>query len=586
MRDSPKIKNEYKHTNYEQLRLMLKKKSFKLQQLLFFIMLSFYLSCSIAKSEDRIRNIIIKRNEVFEPIDKDWFFGSSFLNSLHAVTKEYIIEDELLFSTGDIIEEETFQETERNLHLTGLFTTERIELEEVSKGLFDVYVETKDRWSLYPGILIGANGGEYVLGARLKEYNLLGHGIVLNIDGAYIYRSDTAGYHWNVELEKKRLFRTELCLSTKFNKKYLYNNQEIAIEKPFRTLNTKSSYGFSASNWQGNSYFSNKYKNILFDEVRLKQAGILEVFDTLSFVKLDEQKANLWYARSWLSDDRVYISALLEWQQAKHTNKIFQKAYDNQSKLLIGFSSIAHTFYAIKNVNSYSYENLAVGGWGHVILGAIFPSNKDGEKNMFYVGAQAEKSYYSHRTYLFAQLSASSSFGSNFAKYTYQEFLGLAYFRLTDELTIAARIKEQTVWNYPRMRQLILDDMHGVRGYTLQSIAGDNRFIANLELRYFPEFRISVMQFSGVAFFDIGSVWNQKVENAFLNARFYSSIGLGIRGHFTKSDNPDHTFRIDIPYNFYTKNVGISLGYYQYFSAVKNHIFRLPTIYGDEFNNE
>jgi hypothetical protein len=57
---------------------------------------------------------------------------------------------------------------------------------------------------------------------------------------------------------------------------------------------------------------------------------------------------------------------------------------------------------------------------------------------------------------------------ADFAKYTYQEFLGLTFIRLTDKLVFAFRIWEQASWNYPRMRQLILDDIRGIRGYNMQ----------------------------------------------------------------------------------------------------------------------
>lgn len=133
---------------------------------------------------------------------------------------------------------------------------------------------------------------------------------------------------------------------------------------------------------------------------------------------------------------------------------------------------------------------------------------------------------------------------------------------------------------------MILDDIRGVRGYEMQGLAGDNRFISNIELRYFSDVKISVMQFSGCIFYDIGSVWNQRVYDAFLKARFYSSVGLGIRSHFTKSDNPDHILRIDIPYNLYTKKVGLSLGVRQYFEATNSHKFHLPAIYSDGFDGQ
>ncbi len=552
---------------------------------------------------DIINNVFIERHKVFEKNDNDYFFASPFLNSLHAVTKEYIIKDELLFHSGDELLEDIFFETERNLRKLDLFSKVDIEIEEIDEGLYNVYVITKDRWSLYPGIIIGASGGEYYLGGRLKDYNLFGHGIMFNIDATYIFSNDTTGYEGRIELEKKRIFRSELNFFGTIYKTYLTEGQEIKLEKPFRTLNTNNSYGLYVSNTFGKDYFKNRTSLLVNGAVidSVNNPELIHFLDTLNFVKSKEQKIQLWYAASWDSEqfnnrtgnNKVYLSALLELQQASRIANVFERAYDNQSKFLLGFSSIAQSFYSIRNVNVPTDETLATGGWGNIVLGAIFPTYKigsltdsenKGEKGMFYVGAQLEKSYYSPTLYLFGQVSASSSFFSDFAKYTYQEFLGLAYYRISNKLTFAVRILEQAAWNYPRYRQLILDDVRGIRGYPMRELAGDNRFISNLEIRYFSDLRISVMQFSGCIFYDIGSVWNQRTYNAFLESRFYSSVGVGIRGHFTKSDNPDHIIRIDIPYNLHTNKFGISLGVRQYFEATNNHIFRLPAIYGSGFD--
>jgi hypothetical protein len=549
------------------------------------MMLNIVFICNL-NAGDIINNIFIERYKVFEKNDADYFFAAPFLNSLHAITKEYIIKDELLFHIGDELLEDVFFETERNLRKLDLFSKVGIEVEEVENGLYDVYVVTKDRWSLYPSIIVGASGGEYYLGGRLKDYNLFGHGIMFNIDATYIFNNDTTGYEGRIELEKKRIFRSELNFFGTIYKTYLNEGQEIKLEKPFRTLNTNTSFGLYASNTFGKDYFVNK-KSLLVNGAIIDSVNhpeLISFLDTLSFVKNKEEKIQLWYARGWDAYDKVYLSALLELQQANRIANVFERAYDNQGKLLLGFSSIAQSFYSIQNVNAPTDETLATGGWGNIVLGAIFPVNKEGEKGTFYVGVQLEKSYYSPKLYLFGQLSASSSFLSEFAKYTYQEFLGLAYYKITNRLTFAARILEQAAWNYPRYRQLILDDVRGIRGYAMRGLGGDNRFISNLELRYFSDLRISVMQFSGCVFYDIGSIWNQRTYNAFFDSRFYSSVGIGVRGHFTKSDNPDHIIRVDIPYNLHTQKFGISLGVRQYFEATNSHQFRLPAIYGADFD--
>ena len=88
----------------------------------------------------------------------EWFFGANLMNSLHVLTKSYLIEDELLFKTGDPIDEDLIDETERNLRETGLFTNVDIILEPRDDYDYDVYVITQDKWSSDPNILFGTGG--------------------------------------------------------------------------------------------------------------------------------------------------------------------------------------------------------------------------------------------------------------------------------------------------------------------------------------------------------------------------------------------------------------------------------------------
>ena len=318
----------------------------------------------------------------------------------------------------------------------------------------------------------------------------------------------------------------------------------------------------------------------------------------MKFLPKNERIISTWYSRAWSWNDHVYLTALFEYHSANRHDSVFQRAYDNQGKLLFGFSSSSQNFYAVEKINNYAIEDLISGGWGNIILGKIFPlvnggiisdkennrvdTKNNAEPGFFYVAGQGEISYYSQNLYLFGQLTGATSFSTEFAKYTYQEILALGFARLTNNLLFTARINQQAVWNWPRLRQLIIDETRGLRGYNIGEIAGDNRLVSNFELRYFPGWQVFVFDISGVLFYDLASVWNQTVDIS--DSKFYSSLGAGLRLHFTKSDNPLHSFRIDFPYNFHTRKFALSLGVSQYFSAFSNHNFRLPEIFGTDFD--
>ena len=247
------------------------------------------------------------------------------------------------------------------------------------------------------------------------------------------------------------------------------------------------------------------------------------------------------------------------------------------------FSSVSQRFHPVEKINYYHIEDMPIGGYGSATLGKVFPIGSKNGDNAYYVGGQGEISHFDGNFYVFGQLTGASSFMRSNGVYTYQEFLGLSFYKPADWIVIAGRIRQQTVWNWFGYRQLLLDDARGLRGYTLNKIIGENRILGNFELRFFPDWTIWVFKLAGDAFFDIGTVWDQ--DQKLINSQFYSSIGAGLRLDFTKSANPNHTLRIDFAYNLHDGKLGgIIITTRQLFSAFGSHNFRLPELFG--INND
>jgi hemolysin activation/secretion protein len=201
------------------------------------------------------------------------------------------------------------------------------------------------------------------------------------------------------------------------------------------------------------------------------------------------------------------------------------------------------------------------------------------------VGSQGEKSTLIGNLYLFGQVTGASGFGYGRAYYTYQEFQGIGYYRLSPDVILAARLKQQATWNWDAYRQLVLDNDYGLRGYTLNKFVGDNRALANLELRMFPDIGWWIFQLSGLAFYDVGAVWSK--GELISKTKFHSSAGLGLRIHNKKAAGSQNIIRVDLAFNFdENKFAEIIISSDQLFTAFGKHEFKLPEIYGLEFNNE
>jgi len=524
------------------------------------IIIAFFIVTLNAFSQGiQIRNIYIDNKRVFEPEDKDWFFGSEFLNFFHHTTQLYVIEDELLFDQNSVTDEEYIYETERSLRNSGFFAYSKIELDSLGYDNYDAYIVTKDRWSLYPSIPFGTGGGEYKYGAKLEEFNFIGTGTSIKLEALNRTENDI-GWQGEFSISNRRLFRSPFFAQLALIANKIKTQQQLDIYKPYYNLDTRYSYGAFIKNDFGSNFI---YR---FDS-------------TFNLVPFEEQSLKMYFSRAWFRNDRIFANLSIELNNVNRGEENLKFAYDNSGKILLMFSSLSQKFYPVSKINYYHTEDMAIGGYGSATLGKIFPMGSKDGNNSYYVGGQGEISYFDGRLYLFGQLTGASSFKSSQGQFTYQEFLGLSFLRFSNSLLLAARIDQQTVWNWNSYRQLLLDNDRGLRGYNLNQINGDNRIISNIELRYFPDWTVWVLKLSGVLFADLGTVWDQ--DQKLFKSRLYSSIGAGIRLHFTKSANPKQTLRIDFAYNTSEKKFGgIIITTQQLFSAFGNHEYKIPAVFG------
>ena len=368
------------------------------------------------------------------------------------------------------------------------------------------------------------------------------------------------------ELNKQRLFRSEMTLNSTISSNKFKTYQKIDLFKPYRTLSTQNSYGINLFNQTGNDFL------------------YLSGFDTTQLIKVNEQKASAYYSKAFFDNDRSFITLFTSFHNVDRGNEKFKRAYDNSGQFFAVFSSVSEEYLKTTKLNTYLDEDLQVGGYGSAILGRTFSMGKGGE-TLWYIAADGETSYYTGDFYINLRAAAGSAFFSNQSKYVSQESEGLAFYNASDKVLVTSRFQQQTVWRWDAMRQLILDTDSGLRGFDVNRLSGDNRFFSNTEIRYFSDIELWALKFSGVAFFDIGTVWNQSSNLS--QAQFYKTTGVGLRVHNMKMTGKGHILRLDFAYNISdNKFGGIVFGTEQYFSAFKWHLFKLPKIIGLDFDQE
>lgn len=515
-----------------------------------------------AFAKKRIGKIFLERHQVFDStLKKDWFFLAPLGNSLHYLTREYVIDDEILFWEGDDLDYDIIQETERNLRNLNYFQLVKIELDSVNDYIEDVHIITQDLWSTDPSFLYGSGGDIYSIGGRLTEKNLLGTGAHISLEALYRSENDIK-WQGTGQVILNRLFRTDYYLDAKLLSNKYRTEQYLSVYKPYRTLDTKNNYGFNVTNMYGNDFV---YNNGNGKELK----------------DFHERKLSFWYSNAWRKNDRIFATLMVELEDVKRADSTFRLALENSGKVYLAFSSVAEKYHQVSKINSYLVEDLPVGGWGTAILGKTFKMGDNGI-NMYYCAAQGEKSYLWGDLYVFAQVTGSSGFLSSEGLFTYQDATLLGFYRLSEDFLLTARFKQQNVWNWFANRQLILDNDYGLRGLPANSQTGDNRMLGNVELRYFPDFNIWFVGVGGALFYDFGSVWRQQTD---LNkTQWNNCLGLGLRFFNNKSKGSSGVIRVEFAYNFKEKKLGnIIIASDQLFSAFTKHVFKLPQIFGIEF---
>lgn len=532
---------------------------------------SLYLSCVVHSQV--IRNIYIDQLDVFDSTSGDWFFAAPLANALHSLTRSYIIEDELMIVEGDTADPDIVLEIERNLRRTGLFSSVNVRTQPVGANRdvndsVDMYIVTQDRFSLRPAVIYGTGGGITNIGFKLEESNLFGTATAVGVQAIYRTENDI-GWEGMVKLNQRRLFRTELWLEAALQSNRFRTEQLLQITKPYRTTLTPWAFGLGGANRYGNAFAYPK-----------NSAPMLLPFH--------DRELRGWISQSYGDADLLFVSAAVGVNDVNRTLPESRQAFDNTGHILISFSSLQQEYRRSVFLDGYETEDLMEGGWGNAILGRVFSLGKGGQ-TMWYIGGEAEKSIMpSEKVYLFGQIQGASGFGAQSQSdafsgtvplYTFVGVQGIAHWRLHEHVVLATRLRTQTVWNWNAFHQLVLDFEAGLRGYAANQLTGDNRAVGNVEARWFPGWRAWVVGFSAVAFYDVGTAWNQGVSLTSVGVKH--AIGLGFRIHNLKASGSDAIFRFDFAYNLQEGRFGgFIFSTNQLFSALGRHQYRPPQLLG------
>ena len=108
-----------------------------------------------------IGSIILEKADVFDLSDpKENNALYRLANRLHIITKDSVIEQQLLFAPGETFSKRLVEETERILRRNTYFYDASVTPVNRQDGTVDLQVNTRDVWTLKPGFSFSRSGGE------------------------------------------------------------------------------------------------------------------------------------------------------------------------------------------------------------------------------------------------------------------------------------------------------------------------------------------------------------------------------------------------------------------------------------------
>ena len=481
-----------------------------------------------------IGRIIIEKQNVFDlskPAENKAIYRLA--NRWHIVTRDTVIQQQLLFRTGDRFSQRLLDESERLLRANNYLYDTKITPLRYADGVVDIRVWTRDLWTLMPGLSVSRSGGENRSRAQLSEQNLLGLGIKLRV--TYVDNVDRNSTSF--EYFDKNLGDSWTSAFLKYSDNSDGGTTQFNLTRPFYAMDTRWSAGATLFDDErevsfydlGNAAAEYKSQTELHSAFWGWSAGLIDgwvkrwtsgiVYDDREFRAVpNSQLPSLIPANRRLVYPFVGLELLEDQFQTASNRDQIERTED----FFLGARLTASLGWATESFGSdrdaFIYRLSASKGFGSIERKALFLSSwangrfEHGDSKNTQVGANAR--YYnqiSDKRLFFVTLDASWG----------------------EDLDLDNRVD--------------LGGDTGLRGYPLRYQTGDSRILLTAEQRYFSDwYPFRLFRVGGALFADIGRTWGDNpVAGAPLG--WLKNLGLGLRLAPTRSSGRD-VIHIDVAF--------------------------------------
>ena len=463
-----------------------------------------------------IGSIILEKADVFDLSDpKENNALYRLANRLHIITRDSVIEQQLLFAPGETFSKRLVEETERILRRNTYFYDASVTPVNRQDGTVDLQVNTRDVWTLKPGFSFSRSGGENRTLIKLEELNLFGRGQQM-----LVARSEDEDRESNLfTFHDRNLGRSWTRLRLQYSDNSDGHWNSLSVIRPFYKLDARWTAGTTGTD---------------FDiERRLYQLG--------------EKAAEFRHEREFYSVFGGWSAGLRNGWVRRYTAGM---AYDENLFSVVPdatlppaipedrelvypyftFEVVEDRFETAQNRNQIKRtEDFLTGkrfsatlGWSDESLGA------DRDAALYWLSASRSYGDLAKSAVLLSA-DASGRIEDSDAMNALLSIDARVFNQQSDQRTFATTLSATYGNNLDLDNPVELGGDTGLRGYPLRYQSGDSKILLTVEQRYFWNwYPFRLFRVGGAIFADVGRTWGDDPLGG-ESLGWLSDVGFGLR---------------------------------------------------------
>jgi hypothetical protein len=461
--------------------------------------------------------ITIENGSIFdlEKSDENSFFYR-LANKAHATTRRQVIEQQLLFQSGDEFSSQALAESERILRGNRYLQEAQIQAVPNAMGTMDVKVSTSDTWTLIPKLALSHSGGTTSTAVGVKEMNLLGSGVGIEA----FFTSDVDRDSKILKVVDRNIGDSWYSLKTIIEENSDGYTRFLDLGQSFYALDSTSAHGISIlDNERIESLYDRGEIAAQYGQKTKKQELFLGWSKGLQNGWARRYIAGLGYDEnrfseapdalipsSYIPDDRKFVYPFLgiEFLQDKYEEATNYDQVARVEDRFLGAALSARVGFA----------------------GESFGSDRDA----LLIDARAQTSFSrSQKSTIFLSSDFSTRLEGGRAANTLLALDAKYYRKQSDKRLLYARLSGAVGDNLDLDQQMYLGGDTGLRGYPLRFQNGDKRALLTLEQRFFTDwYPFRLFHVGAAVFFDAGRTWGEGPFGGGSDG-FLKDVGAGLR---------------------------------------------------------